>query len=102
LLWGLQVFNTVLAILDFSIFMVNAQNDADALYNVTDPKTYRDWCVSVSNTSMSCIKDKQGDIGMVSDGVRSNEIISGWTTLIVMLGISAVFLMQGRSRDDTR
>ena len=55
IMWMLQLLNTFLAILDFSVFTIAAQNDADDLYNVTDSNTYRDWCVSVSNTSSSCI-----------------------------------------------
>ena len=56
IMWMLQLLNTFLAILDFSVFTVAAQDDADDLYNVTDSNTYRDWCVSVSNTSSSCIE----------------------------------------------
>ena len=87
MLVGLQIFNTILAIVDFSVFSVNAQNDADSLYDVTNSETYRDWCVSVSTNSMSCIATQRSHSGGVSSAVPNAEVSS---LLIVTVVIGAM------------
>lgn len=88
----LQLLNTVLAILDFSVFTISAQNDAASLFNVTDENTYRDWCVSVSNNSVACINKERG-IGGQGELMSSGEsIVSGWLVLILVIGTTVALI----------
>ena len=96
IMFMLQLLNMVLAICDFSIFMVNAQNDADSLYNVTSVDTYKNWCVSVSDNATTCIDDARGitNDGTLSRGTRSE--LSMVVVVVVAMGIGLVVLMRGR------
>ena len=91
MMWGMQLFNTVLACLDFLIFAMNAQNEASALYDVKNETTKLDWCVHVAANSMSCIETQRGNVGSVSGAVGSAEVSS----LLVVAAITVALAVGG-------